>query len=150
MGINVQRTMSMLAFGIGTRPRRHRRRAHRADLLHLPAGRRAFTLKAFVIVVLGGMGSIVGATLGGVIIGVTESLAGAYVAGGLKDLLVYVLFLPSSSSSPSGLLGKSRMLREPAMTAPPRSPARGSGFSWSTLGVLARRDRRCSPSSRSS
>jgi D-xylose transport system permease protein len=52
-----------------------------------------FTLKAFVIVVLGGMGSVVGATLAGLLIGVTESLAAVYVASGLKELVVFVLFL---------------------------------------------------------
>jgi branched-chain amino acid transport system permease protein len=67
-----------------------------------------FTLKAFVVVVLGGMGSIVGATLGGILIGVTESLSAVYVASGLKELVVYVLFLLILLFRPSGLLGKSR------------------------------------------
>ena len=69
----------------------------------------AFTLKAFVIVVLGGMGSIIGATLGGVIIGAVESLAAVYISSGLKELFVYVLFLIVLLVKPSGLLGKSRM-----------------------------------------
>jgi branched-chain amino acid transport system permease protein len=67
-----------------------------------------FTLKAFVVVVLGGMGSVVGATLGGVLIGVTESLSAVYVASGLKELVVYVLFLLILLFRPAGLLGKSR------------------------------------------
>ena len=54
------------------------------------------------------MGSIVGATLGGLIIGVTESLAAIYVASGLKELVVYVLFLALLLFRPAGLLGKSR------------------------------------------
>jgi branched-chain amino acid transport system permease protein len=68
----------------------------------------AFTLKAFVIVVLGGMGSVIGATLGGIVIGVTESLAAVYVAGGLKELVVFALFLALLLFKPSGLLGKTR------------------------------------------
>jgi len=68
----------------------------------------AFTLKAFVIVVLGGMGSVAGATLGGILIGVTESLAAVYVASGLKELVVFVLFLFLLLVRPSGLLGKTR------------------------------------------
>jgi branched-chain amino acid transport system permease protein len=59
-------------------------------------------------VVLGGMGSIVGATLGGIIIGVTESLSAIYVASGLKELVVFVLFLGLLLFKPAGLLGKSR------------------------------------------
>jgi len=49
-----------------------------------------------------------GATLGGLIIGVTESLAAIYVASGLKELVVFVLFLGLLLFKPSGLLGKSR------------------------------------------
>jgi branched-chain amino acid transport system permease protein len=107
MGINVKR-MSVLAFGIGTAL------AGTAGALLAPiyyvfpdvgAG---FTLKAFVIVVLGGMGSIVGAMLGGLIIGVTESVAAVYVSSGLKELVVFVLFLIILLVKPAGLFGKSR------------------------------------------
>jgi len=68
----------------------------------------AFTLKAFVVVVLGGMGSIVGATLGGVIIGAVESLAAAYFSSGNKEVVVYVMFLLVLLFKPAGLLGKNR------------------------------------------
>jgi branched-chain amino acid transport system permease protein len=60
-------------------------------------------------VVLGGMGSIIGATLGGVVVGVAESLAGAYLGADLKELFVFVLFLLVLLFRPAGLLGKSRM-----------------------------------------
>jgi branched-chain amino acid transport system permease protein len=108
MGINVSWT-SVLAFGIGTAL------AGTAGALLVPTyyifpqvgG--PFTLKAFVVVVLGGMGSIVGATLGGVLIGVTESLSAVYVASDLKELVVYVLFLLILLFRPAGLLGKSRL-----------------------------------------
>ncbi len=108
MGINVGRT-SMLAFGIGTALAAIAGALLAPTYYIFPDVGAPFTLKAFVVVVLGGMGSIVGATLGGVLIGVTESLGGAYVAGGLKDLLVYVLFLLILVFKPAGLLGKSRM-----------------------------------------
>ena len=103
-----------------------------------------FTLKAFVIVVLGGMGSVMGATVGGVIIGATESLAGAYISSGLKDLVVYVLFLLILLFKPAGLLRQVPGLA--AMLAKPR--ARG----LAALPIVARRRRRWRrwPSSRGS
>jgi branched-chain amino acid transport system permease protein len=108
MGINVSR-MSVLAFGLGTALAAIAGALLAPTYYIFPDVGAPFTLKAFVVVVLGGMGSIVGATLGGILIGVTESLGGAFVAGGLKDLLVYVLFLLILVFKPAGLLGKSRM-----------------------------------------
>ena len=62
-----------------------------------------------MVVVLGGMGSIIGATLGGILVGMSESLAASYIAADMKDLCVYVIFLLVLLLKPSGLLGKSRM-----------------------------------------
>jgi branched-chain amino acid transport system permease protein len=107
MGINVRWT-SVLSFGIGSALAGAAGALIAPTYYIYPQVGGAFTLKAFVIVVLGGMGSIVGATLGGLIIGVTESLSALYVASGLKELVVYVLFLALLLFKPSGLLGKSR------------------------------------------
>jgi branched-chain amino acid transport system permease protein len=74
MGINVRR-MSVLAFGIGSALAGTAGALISPTYYIFPQVGSTFTLKAFVIVVLGGMGSVVGATLGGVIIGMTESLA---------------------------------------------------------------------------
>lgn len=107
MGINV-RWMSVLAFGMGSALAGAAGALISPTYYIFPQVGSAFTLKAFVIVVLGGMGSVVGATLGGIIIGVTESLAAVYVASGLKELVVFVLFLALLLFKPSGLLGKTR------------------------------------------
>lgn len=108
MGINVKR-MSVLAFGIGTALAGTAGALVSPTYYIFPQVGSAFTLKAFVIVVLGGMGSVVGATLGGIIIGVTESLAAVYVSSGMKEVFVYVLFLLVLLFKPSGLLGRSRV-----------------------------------------
>jgi len=108
MGINVKR-MSVLAMGLGTALAGTAGALLAPTYYIFPQVGGPFTLKAFVVVVLGGMGSIVGATLGGVLIGVTESLSAVYIASGLKELVVYVLFLLVLLFKPAGLLGKSRM-----------------------------------------
>ena len=108
MGVNV-RTMGVLAFGLGA-ALAGAAGALVAPIYYIyPQVGGAFTLKAFVVVVLGGMGSIVGATLGGVLIGVAESVSGTYVGSGWKDICVYVIFLLVLLLKPSGLLGKSRV-----------------------------------------
>jgi branched-chain amino acid transport system permease protein len=107
MGIHVER-MSVLAFGLGAGLAGTAGALVSPTYYIFPQVGGAFTLKAFVIVVLGGMGSVAGATLGGILIGVTESLAAVYVAGGLKELVVFVLFLVLLLVKPSGLLGKTR------------------------------------------
>jgi len=108
MGVNVKR-MSILATGIGAGLAAVAGSLISPTYYIFPQVGQPFTLKAFVIVVLGGMGSVMGATVGGIIIGATESLAGAYISSGLKDLVVYVLFLLILLFKPAGLFGKSRV-----------------------------------------
>ena len=108
LGVNVRR-MGLLAFGLGTALAGTAGALISPTYYIFPQVGGAFTLKAFVIVVLGGMGSVIGATLGGLVIGTVESLAAVYVSSGLKELFVYLLFLFVLLVKPSGLLGKSRM-----------------------------------------
>jgi branched-chain amino acid transport system permease protein len=65
-----------------------------------------FVLIAFVIVVLGGMGSIEGALLGGICIGVVQSLSSYYIAPAFGQLFFFVLFLLVMIFRPNGLLGQ--------------------------------------------
>ncbi len=108
MGINVKR-MSVIAFGLGTALAGTAGALFSPIYYIFPQVGSTFTLKAFVITVLGGMGSIVGATLGGILIGVAESVGGVYFGSGWKEVVVYTLFLLVLLLKPSGLLGKSRM-----------------------------------------
>ncbi len=63
-------------------------------------------LKAFPAAVVGGFGSLPGAIVGGVIIGVVESLAGFYLPEGFKDVSAYVLVLVMLALMPHGLFGE--------------------------------------------
>jgi branched-chain amino acid transport system permease protein len=107
MGINVKR-MGTIAFGIGTALAGTAGALISPTYYIFPQVGSVFTLKAFVITVLGGMGSIVGAMLGGVLIGVAESVGGVYLGSGWKDVIVFVLFLLVLLFKPSGLLGTSK------------------------------------------
>ena len=62
-------------------------------------------LKAFPAAVLGGFGSIPGAVVGGVLIGVIESMAGFYLAQGWKDVAPYIVLLAVLLLKPEGLFG---------------------------------------------
>ncbi|GAX89788.1 branched-chain amino acid ABC transporter permease [Effusibacillus lacus] len=63
-------------------------------------------LKAFVIIVLGGMGSIPGAVLGGYILGMAESMSGTYVNSEYKDLVAFILLVLIMTVKPTGLFAK--------------------------------------------
>lgn len=106
MGINVKR-MSIIAFGLGASLAGTAGALISPTYYIFPQVGSTFTLKAFVITVLGGMGSIVGATLGGILIGVAESIGGVYFGSGWKEVVVFVLFLLVLLFKPSGLMGKS-------------------------------------------
>ena len=63
-------------------------------------------LKAFVIIILGGMGSIPGAILGGYILGFTESLGATYISNDYKDLIAFLLLVIILSIRPKGLFSR--------------------------------------------
>jgi branched-chain amino acid transport system permease protein len=72
-------------------------------------------LKVFPVVILGGLDSIVGAVIGGLIVGVVESLAAGYldpyVGGGTKDFAPYVLMILMLMFKPYGMFGTHRIER---------------------------------------
>jgi len=104
MGVNVK-AVYVLAFGLGT------------AFVGIAAGLLApqypvfptvgtyFVLTAFVIVVLGGMGSLYGAVAGSMIIGVVDTLAGYYIAPDLKEVVYFGIFLLILVLRPTGLFG---------------------------------------------
>lgn len=67
-----------------------------------------FTLLAFVVVVLGGLGSMSGTFLAGLFIGVVESFGGTYVSPGLKEAIYFAIFILVLLVRPQGLFGQGK------------------------------------------
>ena len=63
-------------------------------------------LKGFTAAVVGGIGSIPGAMLGGILIGLAESFAQGYISSTFQDLIVFAILIVVLIVRPSGLLGK--------------------------------------------
>src|SRR5258708_25536070 len=79
------------------------------------------SLKAFVVVILGGMGSFAGAIIGGLILGVSQNLWGGYMASGYFDAIGFCLGMPMLLVRPPGPFGKH---------AQPASWSSGATFRW--------------------
>jgi branched-chain amino acid transport system permease protein len=104
VGLNVQRLYA-IAFGLGAACV-----AVAGSMLILlvdltPAIGPAYTLLAFVIVIVGGLGSMNGALVGGVLIGVSEALAGLFITPSAKSMLSFALLIVVLLVRPRGLLG---------------------------------------------
>jgi branched-chain amino acid transport system permease protein len=104
MGIN-QYKIYNVAFGIGTAT------AGIAGVALVPFNNVfptvgvLFDIKGFIIVVLGGLGSMGGALLGGIIVGLIESVGPQFMAATWTEAIVYALFLVVLFVKPSGLFG---------------------------------------------
>jgi branched-chain amino acid transport system permease protein len=70
-----------------------------------PSAGEAFVLVAFTIVVLGGMGSVPGALVGGLTIGVVESLSGLFLGESLGQIGIFLIFIAVLLVRPTGLFG---------------------------------------------
>jgi branched-chain amino acid transport system permease protein len=70
-----------------------------------PSAGNAFVLIAFTIVVLGGMGSVVGALVGGLFVGVVESLCGLFLGETLGQIGIFLMFILVLLFRPTGLFG---------------------------------------------
>ncbi len=74
--------------------------------LLFPAMGHLVIMKAFIIVIIGGMGSIPGAIFGGYLLGITESLGATYISSDYKDLIAFVLLVIIMTWKPRGLFAK--------------------------------------------
>lgn len=111
MGINVNSTIS-LTFAVGSAL------AAVAGVLYIcqyqsmkPTLGALPGIKAFVAAVLGGIGSIPGAMLGGILLGLIESVSKAYISTELADAIVFGVLIVVLLFRPSGLLGKKKIVK---------------------------------------
>ena len=111
MGINVNSTISM-TFAIGSAL------AAVAGILYIcqyqsmkPTLGALPGIKAFVAAVLGGIGSIPGAMIGGILLGLIESVSKAYISTELADAIVFGVLIVVLLFRPSGLLGKRKIVK---------------------------------------
>lgn len=63
-------------------------------------------LKAFVVVIIGGMGSVPGAIIAGLVLGITESLGATYISNDYKDVIAFLLLIIIMTARPKGLFAK--------------------------------------------
>jgi branched-chain amino acid transport system permease protein len=104
MGIDVDR-VAAVAFGLGTALAGAAGVLLAPSLYLYPTVGELLIVKSFVIVVLGGLGSVPGAIAGGIMLGLVESLGAVYVSTTYKDGLGYVIFLLVLLYRPSGIFG---------------------------------------------
>ncbi|SRR5437667_8328753 len=107
MGVDV-RVINMITFGLGTALAAAAGVLLVPSLYLYPTVGEILIVKCFVIVVLGGLGSVPGAIAGGVLLGVVESLGAVYVSVAYKDAIGFVLFLLVLLLRPAGLFGVGR------------------------------------------
>lgn len=105
VGVNVRRVHA-LTFGLGTACVGAAGGLVLPFLTLTPTAGEQFTILAFVIVVLGGLGSIAGALVGGFAIGLVQTVGGLYLPGTGALLLVFAVFVLTLLLRPQGLFGK--------------------------------------------
>jgi len=105
VGINVPLVSSM-AFAIGTALAAAASSLIAPVYLVYPAMGSLALIKAFAVIILGGMGSLPGAVLGGYLLGLIESLAGGYISMIYADLFAFALLVTVLAIKPTGLFGK--------------------------------------------
>lgn len=108
MGVNVNKTISM-TFAIGSALAAVAGILFASSYIYVyPTLGSLPGIKAFVAAVLGGIGSIPGAMLGGILLGIIESLSKTYLSTQLSNAIVFGVLILVLLIKPSGLLGKSR------------------------------------------
>ncbi len=105
VGISIDR-VSSLTFGIGTALAAAAATLIAPIFLVYPTMGSIPNLKAFVVIIIGGMGSIPGAVIGGFMLGLIEALGGGYISTDYKDIFAFGALVTFLTFRPLGLFGK--------------------------------------------
>ncbi len=104
-GVDVLR-LDMLAFGVGVALAAAAGALLAPDFLVYPENGAISTFKGFEIIVIGGLGSIMGSVVGGLLLGVIEALGSVFLSPAYKDLYGFVLLIALLVVRPTGLFGE--------------------------------------------
>lgn len=105
MGVNVNR-VSAIVFSVSSALGAAAGALVGALLAIAPGVGEGLAVKGFAVLILGGLGSIPGAIVGGVVLGVSESLAAGFISSAYKDVIAFVVMIVVLLFRPEGLLGK--------------------------------------------
>ena len=105
MGVNAN-AVSYVVFGISSALGVAGGALVGAMLALAPGLGESLVIKGFAVLILGGLGSIPGAVVGGLILGVSESLAAGYISSSYKDVIAFAVMIVVLLFRPEGLLGK--------------------------------------------
>jgi len=104
-GIDVLR-LDMIAFGVGVALAAAAGALLAPDFLVYPENGAISTFKGFEIIVIGGLGSIAGSVVGGLLLGVLEALGSVFISSAYRDLYGFVLLILVLVVRPTGLFGE--------------------------------------------
>jgi branched-chain amino acid transport system permease protein len=104
-GIDVLR-LDMIAFGVGVALAAAAGALLAPDFLVYPENGAISTFKGFEIIVIGGLGSIAGSVVGGLLLGVLEALGAVFISSAYRDLYGFVLLILVLVVRPTGLFGE--------------------------------------------
>ncbi len=104
-GVDVLR-LDMVAFGVGVALAAAAGALLAPDFLVYPENGAISTFKGFEIIVIGGLGSILGSVVAGVLLGVIEALGSVFISAAYKDLYGFLLLIALLVFRPTGLFGE--------------------------------------------
>ncbi len=105
MGVNVNR-VSAIVFSVSSALGAAAGALVGALLAIAPGVGESLAVKGFAVLILGGLGSIPGAIVGGLVLGVSESLAAGFISSAYKDVIAFMVMIVVLLFRPEGLLGK--------------------------------------------
>lgn len=107
MGVNIDR-ITMIVFAVSSALGMAAGIMIGALFAIAPGVGEGLAIKGFSVLILGGLGSIPGAIVGGLLLGVTEALAAGFISSAYKDVIAFIVMIAVLLVRPEGLLGKAR------------------------------------------